>query len=468
MTRRHVPRLVLALVAIAGCGKGHQFVSRSPNQSETFVIRNVRVFDAPHASLLDGPRDVLVRDGRIAAVGLPGEVHEAVREIDAGGKTLVPGLIDVHVHTGGSASPPWHTELPDTDENLGAMLYAGVTTALDAAGLTPAVFQVRDETRGGKRLGPRLFAAGPMFTGPGGHPVGILQETLPFWVRWYVIPRLARQEATPDDARRAVAELLPQQPDVLKIAVDQLPIEPRIASAVVAAIAAAGHEHGIRAVAHVGRSVDVLDAVHGGVDAMMHAPYQEEISDEAVAALAAKSIPVVPTLAVWDAVERVGAVRPGDFTSLEREIAKPAVLDALVTAPASWSAGSNGEMLHMLAGAHAARRRNVQKLRAAGITILAGSDAVNLGNLPGAGLHIELAKLVEAGLTPGEALKAATYDNARFLEGATAEAGEVAVDRRADLLLVDGDPTADIGALDHITRVFLGGVELERHSRDGV
>jgi hypothetical protein len=96
-------------------------------------------------------------------------------------------------------------EFPDADENLGALLYAGVTTVLDAAALTPAIFATRDEIRSGKKLGPRLFAAGPMFTGPGGHPVGIMRETLPFWVRWYVVAHLTRQEATPDEARR-VAE----------------------------------------------------------------------------------------------------------------------------------------------------------------------------------------------------------------------------------------------------------------------
>jgi imidazolonepropionase-like amidohydrolase len=467
MTGRPVHVFVLLLLVLAGCGKSHEFVTPLAGQPDTFVIRNVRVFDAPRAALLDGPRDVLVREGRIAAVEKPGEVHEAVREIDGSGKTLVPGLIDVHVHSGGSASPSWHTELPDTDENLGALLYAGVTTALDAAGLTPAVFRVRDDIRSGKKLGPRLFAAGPMFTGPGGHPVGIMRETLPFWARWYAIPRLTRQVATPDEARHAVADLLPEHPDVLKIAVDQLPIEPRIGTDVVAAVAAAGHEQHIRSVAHVGRSVDVLDSVHSGVDAMMHSPYQEEISDEAVAALAAKGLPVVATLAVWDAVERVGTVRAGDFTPLEREIAKPAVLEALTTAPASWTAGPTAEMVRQLAAAHPARRRNVQKLRAAGVTILAGSDAANLGQFPGAGLHIELAKLVEAGMTAGEALRAATSDNARFLEGDAPEAGEVAVGRRADLVLIDGDPTADIAALDRISRVFLGGVELERHPRDG-
>jgi imidazolonepropionase-like amidohydrolase len=346
------------------------------------------------------------------------------------------------------------------------MLYAGVTSVLDAADMTPAIFRTRDAIREGKTLGPRMIAAGPMFTAPGGHPVGVLRETLPFWARWYVVGRLARQAATPDEARRQVADLLPESPDVLKIAVDQLPTEPRIDAAVVAAIADAGHRRGIRAVAHVGRSADVLDSIGAGVDAMMHAPYQEEISDEAVAALAAKHIPVVVTLGIWDAIEQVGTVKPADYSPLEREIAQPAVLDALASPPSSWSTGSSGDLVRMLATTHAARRKSVQKLRAAGVTVLAGSDAVNLGHFPGAGLHVELAKLVEAGMTPGEALKAATYDNAHFIAGTTApDVGEVAPGERADLVLVDGDPTADVRAVDRIARVFLGGVELARHPR---
>jgi imidazolonepropionase-like amidohydrolase len=107
----------------------------------------------------------------------------------------------------------------------------------------------------------------------------------------------------------------------------------------------------------------------------------------------------------------------------------------------------------------------VKKLRAAGVTILAGSDACNPGNLPGAGLHLELVKLVEAGLTPGEALRAATSDNARFLGGDAADFGEIAPGKRADLVLVDGDPLSRIEDLGKISRVILGGTPLDRRPR---
>jgi imidazolonepropionase-like amidohydrolase len=99
------------------------------------------------------------------------------------------------------------------------------------------------------------------------------------------------------------------------------------------------------------------------------------------------------------------------------------------------------------------------------VTILAGSDSANTGHIPGAALHLELAALVEAGMTPGEALRAATLDNARFIAGADPEFGSIAPGKRADLVLVEGDPTADIRATQRIRDVFQNGVQLERRPR---
>ena len=147
------------------------------------------------------------------------------------------------------------------------------------------------------------------------------------------------------------------------------------------------------------------------------------------------------------------------------DIAKPAVLAALSAFPSDGERERMTAMSKRIRDGHAARRANVAKLRAAGVTILAGSDAVNAGQFPGAGLHDEVAKLVEAGMTPGEALRAATHDNARFLAGAQADFGDVAPGQRADLVLVDGDPSADIAAAQRITHVWLDGVELLRHAR---
>lgn len=462
------PRVVHGLtlaILLVGCG-GHEFVTRTAAGQPACVIRNVRVFDAPRAALLDGLRDVIVRDGRIAAVAAPGVAAPGLVEVDGHGGTLLPGLVDVHTHTGGGSSPPWHTALPAQEENLGAFLYAGVTTVLDAGALTPAIFQLRDRVRSGAVLGPHLYAAGPMFTGPSGHPVGLMRTNLPFWIRWYVLPRIAREVGTPDAARQAVADLLPDHPDVIKVAVDDLvPGEPRIDTAVIAAIVARAHESQVRVVAHIGQSRDAVDSVGAGVDALMHDVYTEQITDDAVAKIAAAHVPVVATVGIWDAVEQLGTLRPESVSPLTREIAQPAVLAALAAFPSDGEREHTTTMTQPIRAGHAARRANVAKLRAAGVTILVGSDAANAGQFPGASLHDELAKLVESGMTPGEALRAATVENAQFLAGPHADFGAVAEGQRADLVLVEGDPTADIAATQRITRVWLDGVELLRHAR---
>ena len=456
-----MPRpIALILFALVGCGGSGPapFVSRAPGASRSLVVRNVRVFDAPAARVAEPLRDVVVRDGRIAMIGAPGVPAEGLPEIDGRGGTLLPGLVDVHTHTGSTANPPSKiASLPDVDDNLGAYLRAGVTTVLDLGSLSPAVFRLRAAVASGKTLGPHLYAAGPVFTAAGGHPAEVLRAWLPWYLRWYVLPRATREVATPDAARQAVAALLPEHPDVLKIAVDAGADEdvPRLDVARIRAITDTGHAAGIRTIAHIGNSAEVIDAVQGGVDALAHAPWREEISDQAVAALAARHVPVIVTLAVWD-VAGSPRTRETDFLPIERVVARPDVMAALL-APSPPPDPTVAAFIRVATAAHAARRRNVAKLRAAGVPVLAGSDACNPGNFPGGALHLELAKLIEAGLSPGEALRTATWDNARFLAGEAADFGEVAVGKRADLVLVAGNPAARIDELGEIRQIILDG-----------
>jgi imidazolonepropionase-like amidohydrolase len=455
--------VAVALVLAGGCTSNPQLVARDPGSSRSLVMRNVRVFDAPRAALLDGVRDVVVRDGKIDAIGAPGLADAGLQEIDGRGKILLPGLIDVHTHTGSSSSPPWHVGLPDLNRNLAGYLYAGVTTVLDLGGLSPAVFRERENIATGKILGPRVYAAGPMFTAPGGHPAEVLRDTLPWYLRWYVVPRATREVATPEDARRAVSDLLPEHPDILKIALDAggNGDVPCLRRDTIAAITAAGHAAGIRSIAHIGSSAEAIEAVKGGVDALAHAPWREEVSDDAVRVIATAHVSVIVTLAVWDVAGSPRSSR-ADFLPIEVEVAGPKLIAELMEPPPPLD-DLLSSLARAAAAAHDARYRNVGKLRAAGVQLLAGSDACNPNDLPGAGLHLELAKLVDAGVTPGEALRMATSENAHFLAGDGADFGEVAVGKRADLVLVKGDPTAHIGDLGKITEVILDGAILERH-----
>ena len=249
-------------VLATACSREAPLVSRAPGASRSVVLRNVRVFDAPRAVVAEGLRDVVVRDGRIAAVAPPGVVAGGIAELDGHGGTLLPGLVDVHTHTGASAYPPWQVVFPDVQDNLAAFLYAGVTTVLDLGNLTPGVFRERARIASGAHLGPRLYAAGPIFTAPGGHPAEVLRAWLPWYLRWYVLPRATREVSTAADARQAIAALLPERPDVLKLAIDaRTGAVPRLDVEMIAAITAAGHAAGLRTVAHVGSSQEAVDAV---------------------------------------------------------------------------------------------------------------------------------------------------------------------------------------------------------------
>jgi imidazolonepropionase-like amidohydrolase len=439
-------------------------VERKAGESGTLLIRNVRVFDARAGVRQRGLSDGLVRDGRIAAVEPAGASADGAHELDGREGTLLPGLVDVHTHTSSTAGPPWRiTGLPDVQDNLAAYLYAGTTTVLDLGSLSPAVFRERARIAAGDHLGPHFYAAGPVFTAPGGHPAEVLRAWLPWYLRWYVLPRATREVATPDEAREAVAALLLEHPDIIKITVDgEATGIPRLAPETIAAIAAAGHQAGVRSIVHVGSSEEALDAVKAGVDALAHSPWRDELSDDAVSAIAAAHVPVVATLAIWDLSERQRT--EAGFLPIEREVAKPEVIAALLEPPPP-ADEYTAAFVRAVTAAHEMRRRNVAKLHHAGVRILAGSDACNYNQFPGAGLHQELARLVEAGLTPGEALRAATWDNSRFLGGEDAEFGEIAVGKRADLLLVAGDPTVDIADLQKIEAVTLDGALLERRPR---
>ena len=456
--------LVIGVVGASACMHAAPLVSRPSDGSRSLVLRNVRVFDAPNARLLEGLRDVVVQNGRIEAVGPPGLAASGIFELDGRGETLLPGLVDVHTHTSAASDPPWVVSLPDVDANLAAFLYAGVTTVLDLGGMSPAIFHERERVAKGELLGPQIYAAGPIFTVPGGHPAEVLRDALPFYLRWYVVPRATREVSSPDEARRAVADLLPDRPDVIKLALDAGGDGniPRLDRNMIAVITEAGHRAGVRSIAHIGNSAEAIDAVKGGVDALAHSPWREDISDEAVAAIKAAHVPVVITLAVWDVAGTPRTSR-ADFLPIELEVAGPKLIAAFLEPPPPLDE-MTASFMRAATAAHDARRRNVAKLRAAGIPILAGSDACNPFDLPGAGLHLELKKLVEAGLTPAEALRTATWDNARFLAGESADFGEIAVGKRADFVLVAGDPVSRISDLGMITQVILGGTVLERRA----
>jgi imidazolonepropionase-like amidohydrolase len=408
--------LVFALVAILGCGSRPSVDVRRPADPPPATwIRNVSVLDVAAGTTLPR-RDVVLSDGRVAAIGATGqvEVPPDALEISGEGATLLPGLIDVHGHVDGDPAPTWEGRFPDIEANLRGYLYAGVTTIFDPADATPDAYERRERVARGELVGPWIYTTGPLHTPPEGHPIAVVREFAPWWIEWYVVPRVAVSIDSEAAAEKAVDEVARNGADAVKIVIDAIPLDaPRMSREVAAAVVRRAASHDLRVVAHIGTTEDAIDAAEAGVAAWVHGVYKERIPEAQIAQLVGYDIPMVVTLEVFDRYARAAA-GPRVPTVLETQIAPASLLETFYPAPEGFEVGSLQPWLDLVSENRSAGAENVRRLHRAGMTVLAGSD-MQSGVFPGAGLHRELALLVAAGLSPAEAIRAATLDAARFV-----------------------------------------------------
>jgi imidazolonepropionase-like amidohydrolase len=401
------------------------------------LIRNVGVFDGTQTV----PRvDVLIDGERLA----PADGGRAEVELDGSGKTLLPGLIDAHTHV--------------VDGDLAQALRFGVTTELD-------MFCLPSNLARQRRLAAErddvadLRSSGVLATAPGGHPSQIMNADPSLAERYGDAVGPFDTVADASQAAAFVEARLAEGIDYLKIVIDsgtilgaQLPV---LGADTVAALVDAAHAHRLRAIAHAVTAKDAAVAVGAGIDGLAHvwadAGPRDTASEELVARIAARQVFVVSTLTYFEAVtgdpggvelvrdERVGSRLPDDQkAAVDRDYS------AIPVDP------------HGLPNAvHIAGM-----LQRAGVALLAGTDANVYAPLHGASLHRELLLLTQAGLTAPQALAAATSVPARHF--GLGDRGLVAAGQRADLVLVDGDPTRDITATRSIVDVWRRGVRQRR------
>lgn len=353
------------------------------------TIVNAKVFDG---LILREWSSLRLVDGKIAECSAADVSQNGDIVIDAAGGTVLPGLIDAHVHL-----------LPGALEQS---LTFGVTTVLDMFSKPDVVARAR------KQASSRLDVAdirssGIGATAPGGHPSLIYA---PF-------PSLTGAE----QAEAFVADRIAEGADYLKIFSGVGGLWPSLDAETIVALVEAAHQRGLAVVAHVSSVAGVRQVVSAAVDVLAHVPADDVLDDELVRRMFDAGVIVGPTLAI-----------------LEH----------------TFGGATHGRRPYMIA------EENVSRLAAAGVALLAGTDAPNPGFMFGAGLHRELELLVQCGLSPAEALTVATAGPARAF--GLNDRGRVAVGARADLLLVSGDPLVDISAIRAIERIWRAGAQLER------
>ncbi|MDE0475792.1 MAG: CIA30 family protein [Gammaproteobacteria bacterium] len=388
---------------------------------ETFAIVDVTAFDGE--AFRQG-WDVWIEDGRIRHAGQRLDLPEDLPRVDGRGHTLIPGLIDGHVHS-------FLASLRDA-------LRFGVTTVLDqstdpafAAAMRPA----REEVARGAQAD--LFSAGMTATAPEGHGTqyGMPVETL----------------TGPDEAAQWVRARKAEGSDWIKIIYeDGSAFGMEIASLegeTVAAVIAAAHAEGLAAVVHVSTLETALEAMAFGADGLVHVWRDEVVSEEDARRFAEADIFVVPTLSVM-----VSADDPA-VAQLVRET------DDAMLSPIQRQT-LDGRFPGGLAEGGDVAMENVRRLRAAGVRLVAGTDAPNPGTGAGISMHGELRLLARAGMGSAEALAAATSVAADAF--GVQERGRIAEGHLADLVLVRGDLEEDASSSHEIVGIWKDGYLVDR------
>jgi imidazolonepropionase-like amidohydrolase len=420
--------LPIALVSFLATAAGAQGAPRQNPIDGSVLISNVRVFDGERVT----PRtSVLVLNGRIARVAASISAPEGTPVVDGTGKTLLPGLIDSHTHT-------WGTALRDA-----AAL--GVTTVLDmfTDPTTAADFRKLDGTAAGRETAD-FRSAGVLVTAPKGHGTEY----------GMAIPTIT----SPAEAQAFVDARIAEGSDYIKIVYDDGHTYgirfATIDKPTLKAVVDAAHARRKMAVVHIGDLAGARDAVDVGANGLVHL-FVDSTPDASFARLvAARRAFVIPTLTV---LESIAWGDGGKVIAKDPKLAPYIPAGNVQTLEQTFPKRSGSPPREL-----AFALETVRQLHAAGVPILAGTDAPNPGTAHGASMHRELELLVKAGLTPVEALRSATSVPAHTFS--LADRGRIASGLRGDLVLVNGDPTSDILATRDIAGVWKRGVEIRRDS----
>jgi len=435
-------------------------VSRVQENSKYLLIQDVSVFDG---TTMLYHQDVLTSGAVISEVGITEtfDFPDEAERIDGSNKTLLPGLIDSHVHVFSAGEKDL---LPPSPENIAqAFLYAGITTALIAAGFDEAT-DLSQSARDGKVLAPHLYTGGPGLTSPNGHPIPFLKFLLPWPIRWFAVRSVVTANSA-EEARQKTKHIAEKfNSEFLQITYNDLPPGSTHLSleALEASIIEAKNLN-IRPMVDTIIPSESLEAAEAGAELLVHIPQHGILSDDQVSRLLELNVPVVTTINLVSASHELAKKGP---TELEKLMIDKNVLDKWQKEPA-WNLPGFFEEIDTSYEKNAMdARENFRRLLSAGIPIMIGTDSGVPGVFPGSSIHRELNTVVDLGMTPIQALAAATSLPASFLDP-NGSYGRIAPGQRADMLLVLGDPSINIADISNIEKVFLEGVELNRYDLRG-
>lgn len=399
------------------------------------VLTNVNLIDGTMGKAVQ-KTTVVIRGNRFEHVGLEISYPEDANVINLHGLTVMPGLIDCHLHLGGlTVDKPgkaigklsfvdmisfFWDYLRNYAHRRQLAIENGVTTIRSAGDHYPHIIRLRDKIAAGKLSGPRIFAPGPTITAPGGHPAGTIYKG-----NRYIVENATRQIADTNNAREEVRKLAKGRVDCIKAIysdIDPMDIThkvPKLSLSILEALADEAHQHNLRLMVHTGSPKEAMDSIKVGADSIEHGILpggdSTDFNDKLVRMMLDRGTYFVPTIVIAWAYKEV---YPDFFLNLKKA---------------------------------------VKKLHDAGVNIAAGTDSGTPGVVIGKGLHRELELMVEAGLSASEAIMAGTRKAAENL-GKGSELGTIEKGKLADIIVISGNPLNEIGKTRDIKMVIKDGV----------
>lgn len=373
---------------------------------------------------------LVIRNGRIVAVGMKVKLPRGVQKIDAGGKTIIPGLINAHGHV-------------NDPSQLGVYLRDGITTVQSLGGAKE--FEIREQiAKSSAGAFPRFYVA------------GLIQDST-------AIPG-AVAVTSPDQARLSVDELIRNKPDFVKVRIDDFRgARSKMPPEVYQAAIDEAHKNGFRTAAHIVYLDDAKGVLRAGVDYIAHSVRDQDVDQEFIDLMKKRDVSYCPTLTREVAVFTYSE-RPSFFSDpfLLKE-ADPAEI-AKLEDPKKQEAVRKDASAQWYKEHLPVAMSNLKKLSDAGVNIAMGTDSGGgPGRFQGYFEHLELEYEVKAGLSPMQALVTATSGAAKALN-ISKDAGTLEKGKWADFVVLTANPLVDIRNTRKIDSVWIGGVQVPQNT----
>jgi len=405
--------------------------------AQTTALRGARVIDGSGGTPIDNAT-IVIRDGRIVAIGssTATPVPSGAEVVDYTGKTVIPGLISDHSHVGifiGLKAAPENYNRDAILRQLKQLEAYGVTTVMALGLNSPLFYELRPELHAGRLPGADLFGADQGIGAVGGAPPAT------------VVPVGENQVSRPDTTERtreSIRQMAARKTDMVKIWLDGMGgLMPKMPKEVYSAAIDEAHKNGLRVAAHIYDLDDAKAIVRAGVDVIAHGVRDKPVDTEFIDMMKARQVWYVSTI-VLDYTGFIFAEQPSWMREPFLQRALHPAVRAQFDDPAYRERTLASPATAKNKAAVTTNKQNLKVLHDAGVRVGFGSDSGVGLRIPGVAEQLELALMVEAGLTPMQAIINATSNAAALLK--LDDRGVLASGKLADLVVLDGDPTADI------------------------